>query len=577
MISKMDSAFIGPLLKTAETHISLVYLYRDFVIKIKKPVKLDFLDFSTLEKRKFYCEEEVRLNRRLCSGIYLGVFPILKKINNKPSEQYKFPDNIRECLKQTGEGYSEPSSPEETEDGFEITEYSVIMKRLPEEGFLKNLLNKNDVLFNQKLLLSVSVSLENFYKKEKALFLSEDDYYGKLKSSIYGNYHDPETKFTDEYTSLKIKFLKEYQGSLLSQAGSKDLLVSRIQNGHLRDAHGDLHLDHIYINTHDQKVCIYDCTEFSADFRSIDIACDLSFLAMDLDFHGYFKESLYFTNLMSERLNDDFIYKYSVFFKIYRALVRSKVHLLTSLSESLTGTEKETQVQISRAYLDLAFRYLVIPKMPVIIIVFGFIASGKSHTAGILGKLLHNEVFSSDRIRKELAGIPEIRSQIRTPENIKKKLYSSEMSDLTYDTVYFRAKEYAQAGGKGTALIDASFMSETRRIKICNQSEQDGINLMWIEVSAEKDIVKRRLKARDTWDKEDNLTAEYNDKEKLTGRETDARTDDYEKLEKFWENPDESSIKTVKNRVIFRSDKESLSDLISAMSSKRERYYNEQP
>ncbi len=523
----------GKFLRKAETHISEVYIYEKSVFKIKKPVKMDFLDFSDLSKRHFFCEEEVRLNRRTCREIYIGTFPVMKMAGS-------------------GEFYFDPFSDKKT-DG-EIIEYCVVMKHLSEDGFLKNRLDKNSFPDNQKLLKMTADHLLDFYRKAEPAAVSEDVYFNKVRGSISGNFPVIEEFYKEQINIKKMNLIKEYTESVLRKTGLKERLTERFRSGRVRDLHGDLHLEHIHISP-DNSVCIYDCTEFSKDFRTVDFACDLSFLAMDLEFRGFCQESVYIQSYMAQQMNDSGIRSVFPFFKLYRAMVRAKVG-------ALSGHYEE-----SAAYLGLALRIMILKQMPAVIVVSGFPGSGKSFLSAELASALGSDHISSDSIRKEISSADTRDRLKRTPDSQREALYTPGISDLTYAELFHRCREAVVKNG--AAVADASFMSRARREEFLKKSKEAGIHIIWTEVYADESVIKERLEARKVWDDPGKTESDSIPAGSVTGRETDARLGDFDMLRSLWEDMESDSMPEIRERIRFATDTGMTSDdLILQISNK---------
>ncbi len=235
-----------------QTHISWVFIAPPFVFKVKKPVNFGFLDFSTLEKRRHFCEREIELNRRLCPEVYLRVIPIYKSAS----------------------GFSFKAQGE-------IAEYSVMMKQLPAGSFLSELLAKG--LVGETEINRVISCLHRFYESETPT--PEIEQWGtpeKLKISTDENFRQVEPFVGKTISPVALETIRHFTNSFY--ATNEDLFRNRIRQHRIRDCHGDLHLDHVHLTP--EATTIFDCIEFNDRFRFIDIANDLAFLAMDFDFEG---------------------------------------------------------------------------------------------------------------------------------------------------------------------------------------------------------------------------------------------------------------------------------------------------
>src|SRR5213592_1093631 len=350
--------------RSIQTHISWVFVTTPFVFKVKKAVNLGFLDFSTLEKRRHFCQRELELNRRLCPSVYLDIVPIYKSAS----------------------GFS--FNPEG-----EIAEYSVKMRELPGGWFLSELLVNR--LVGENEINRVISCLHRFYESQPPSPVIEE--WGrpeKLKISTDENFVQVGQFVGRTISPAALETIRHFTNHFY--AANEKLFRERVQRHRIRDCHGDLHLDHIHITP--EATTIFDCIEFNDRFRFIDIANDLAFLAMDFDFEGRSDLGNLFLRRAARELGDAGMLKVANFYKCYRAFVRGKV-------ESIQATEKETtnrqehEKQAAR-YFRLALRYAIASSEPLVIVVMGRVGTGKSTIAKRLAGELDWPVLSSDEIRK---------------------------------------------------------------------------------------------------------------------------------------------------------------------------------
>ena len=359
-----------PEVRSIQTHISWVFIAPPFVFKVKKAVNLGFLDFSTLEKRRHFCQRELELNRRLCPSVYLDIVPIYKSASG-----FSF----------KAEGA--------------IAEYSVRMRQLPDGWFLSELLVKRFVGENE--INRVISCLDRFYESETST--PEIEQWGtpeKLKISTDENFLQVEPFVGRTISPAAFETIRHFTNHFY--AANEKLFRERVQQHRIRDCHGDLHLDHIHITP--EATTTFDCIEFNDRFRFIDIANDLAFLAMDFDFEGRSDLGNLLLRNAAREFGDDGILKVSDFYKCYRAVVRGKVQSIQGISMKTTTPEEHAE-QAAR-YFRLALRYAVSGSEPFVLAVIGRVGTGKTAVAKQLGSELDLPVFSSDEIRKTLAGIP---------------------------------------------------------------------------------------------------------------------------------------------------------------------------
>lgn len=455
-----------PRVELVQTHISAIFLVGDRVYKIKKPVDFGFLDFTTLEKRKYFCEQEVILNRRLCPEIYLGVV----EIKGKDGQVF------------IGQ-----------EEG-EVIEYAVLMKKLPAEKMMDRLLvqGKVDPAIIQKLAAKIAL----FHKQARSD--EEISAYGQLKvirQNIEENFVQTE-KYIGTCLSLNsFQEIKEHNYRFLEKR--KNLFNQRITSGMIKDGHGDLHLKHICLT---EEILIFDCIEFNERFRYGDVAADIAFLLMDLDYHGFPLLSAELAAYYLRDTKDWPLYLLLNFYKSYRAYVRGKVTSFRLEEKEISANEKEGILKEAQGYFSLAHYYAQKLNVPTIFLVGGLIGTGKSTVARAVGDLFLCPVLSSDVVRKELANLTP---QTRCLENFQQGIYSSDFSQKTYQALRDKAEQILLSGN--SVIIDASFNKKKYREMFFALASRMGINIFFLECICPLDEIKKRLdqRARDTQEPSD--------------------------------------------------------------------------
>ena len=308
-------------IELTQTHISFVFLTRNFVYKVKKAVDLGFLDFTTLEKRRFFCEKELELNRRLCGEMYLEVVPI----------------NRSNIIKIKGEG--------------KPIEYAVKMKRMPQEKMMNKLLEENKV--NSKLIDEIAKIIAEFHSKaETNRRISE---FGSLKiiETNWKENFDQTREFVGKTIPMKdFKFIRERIDDFMKRNVS--FFEKRMAERRVRDCHGDIHSGNIFVT---DRIYIFDAIEFNERFRYSDIASDVAFLAMDLEFKGQTDLSKFFVKKYVEYSGDQELTKLLPFYKCYRAYVRGKVISFKLQDPNVGSEEKGAAMKEAKAYFKLASAY----------------------------------------------------------------------------------------------------------------------------------------------------------------------------------------------------------------------------
>jgi len=308
-------------IELVQTHISAVFLTNNFVYKVKKAVNFGFLDFTTLEKRRVFCEKELKLNRRLCGDMYLEVVPI----------------NKADLVKIKGEG--------------KTVEYAVKMKRLPQEKIMSKLLEENKV--DGKLVDRIAKIIAEFHSKAETN--SEISKFGSL-STIETNWKE-NFEQTEEFIGKSISaddfnlIRGKIEGFTKKNAA---LFKKRMSEKRVRDCHGDIHSGNIFIT---DKVYIFDAIEFNERFRYSDTASDVAFLAMDLDYKKRTDLSDIFVEKYVEYSGDQELTKLLPFYKCYRAYVRGKVTSFKLNDPNISTEDKTAAVEEANAYFKLAANY----------------------------------------------------------------------------------------------------------------------------------------------------------------------------------------------------------------------------
>ena len=310
-------------IKLMQTQMSLVFLADDYVYKVKKPVNFGFLDYTTLERRKFYCHREVELNRRLCPDAYLGVIPVTRQ-------------NDRITVNGRGE----------------IIEYAVKMRRLPQDAMMNVLLAQNRV--TPEMLVSVAEKLAKFHRQAETS--DEICAFGGLETvtrNTEENFTQTEKYIGTNITPEQYRHIMDYTRSFIK--GNSSLFQKRVSEGRIKDCHGDLHAAHICFCN---NICIYDCIEFNDRFRYCDVASEVAFLAMDLDNYGRQDLSICFIETYVAQSQDNEIMMLLNFYKGYRAYVRGKVGCFQLDDPNISPEDKEEIRAATKGYFRLAESYI---------------------------------------------------------------------------------------------------------------------------------------------------------------------------------------------------------------------------
>jgi aminoglycoside phosphotransferase family enzyme len=310
-------------IELVQTQMSFIFLAGPYVYKIKKPVNLGYLDYTTLEKRHFFCRQELELNRRLCPDVYLAVVPIVEE---------------KSGLRIEGQG--------------KAIEYAVKMKQLPQDRMMDVLLARGQV--TPEMVAKVAKKLADFHKK--AGTDAQIAAFGGL--DIIRHNCDENFAQTEKYIGLTI-FRAKYERIsgyvTIFMKSNASLFEKRVREGRIKDCHGDLHAAHVCFAG---GICIYDCIEFNDRFRYCDVASELAFLGMDLDRHKQAGLSKHLVNTYVELSHDEGLLELLDFYKCYRAYVRGKVESFKLDDPVIPQSEKAKALESARSYFQLAESYI---------------------------------------------------------------------------------------------------------------------------------------------------------------------------------------------------------------------------
>jgi aminoglycoside phosphotransferase family enzyme len=291
-------------------------------------VDFGFLDFTTLEKRRHYCKQELLLNQRLCPSLYLGLVAVVEQ------------DDILKL-----------ADSEKNSGGGEIVEYGVKMLRMPEDRMMINVIKAGQLV--PEMIDSICDELVPFYEKaDGGPRVKEFGTAQAVSVNILENFSQTE-QFIDTGSINRNQFdlIEEFSKKFLA---NETLFNQRINDGRIRDCHGDLYSANICLA---DQVYIFDCIEFNKRFRYCDVASDIAFLAMDLDFHNMESMSEHFVKRFTGASRDEGLMMMLNFYKCYRAYVRGKINLFTAHALEVDKATKDNCLAMAGKYFQLAERY----------------------------------------------------------------------------------------------------------------------------------------------------------------------------------------------------------------------------
>jgi aminoglycoside phosphotransferase family enzyme/predicted kinase len=460
--------------ETVQTHVSSVFLTGERVYKLKKPVNFGFLDFSTVELRQRYCRREVELNRRLAPDMYLGVEAVVRS-----------PAGIRIG----GDG--------------EVVDWVVVMRQLDQELLGPRVLARGELTAER--LEAVVDQLVPFYQRART---GEGvDEFGEVEAIRFNT--DENFNQTEEYVGKllsreRFEHIREWTDAFY--VDHESLFRRRIHNGRIRDSHGDLHLGNIFFT---DPPTIFDCIELNERFRCGDVAVDLAFLAMDLDFHGRPELSTRLVDRYVELSGDVDLLDLLDFYKAYRAYVRGKISCFTQSDPHLDADVRRLHRNLARRYFGLAYRYTGGVARPAIVVLYGLMGSGKTSLGRYLRERLGWHLLSTDAVRKQLAGV-SADTRVWVPYN--EGLYSPDMNVRTYAEVCRRAENLLAAGFP--VVVDGAFKTRGDRDPVIELARRTGARLLFVETWCGPDEQRRRLEKRQQHDTRSDGRVELMDRQR---------------------------------------------------------------
>lgn len=442
-----------------QTHVSYIFLTDRYAYKIKKPVDFGFLNFSTIDRRRFYCNEEVRLNRRLCPDIYEGVVE----------------------LRETPAGAA-------FHGNGTIIDYAVKMKRLPADRMLDKLVDAGTV--TPAAMRKISSVIAEFHRT--ALMSPAIADYGRLERIMFNWQENFEQIIPFENLTLPAherELIRSWVATFAAEHGN--IFQQRVDDGFIRECDGDIHLENICLD--DGAVYIFDCIEFNERFRCCDTAADIAFLLMDLDYHGRHDLSDDVIDEYVSRTGDRGLLALVDFYKIYRAFVRGKVESFRLNDSGINPDDQALAGMRAARYFRLVRGYIERRQLkPALFITCGLMGSGKSTLTAQLAFELGIASFNSDATRKQIRGVPP-----DTPvrDAFGEGIYDRQTTDKTYAELLRRAENHLQKGS--AVIIDASFTHKTQRTPFAMLAKRLAVPLIILHVVCSEAENMHRLQERE--------------------------------------------------------------------------------
>lgn len=435
-----------------QTHVSFVFLAGDYAYKVKKPVNFGFLDFSTLEKRQHFCNEELRMNRRSAPDIYLEVLAIA----------------------QTGETYQLGGSGDPVE-------YALKMLQFPQEALFTNLFEagKLDSSKMQELGQVVAEFHSQTVTNDYILKFGE---VAQIRQAFDENYEQTEKYIGGPQTQEQFDQTKAYTDNFFAQEAA--LFQERIQQQKIRECHGDLHLRNIALI--DDKIVLFDCIEFNEPFRFVDTIYDVAFAVMDIEARGRKDLANAFLNTYIEQTGDWLGLQLLPLYLSRQAYVRAKVISFLLDDPGVPAEEKAKAEKTAADYYKLAWEYTQ-PGQGQLFLMSGVSGSGKSTTARILAEKIGAIQLRSDAVRKHLAGIG-------LNERGGDEIYTPEMSQKTYARLLELGIMLAKRGFP--VILDAKYDRVSLRESAIAAAKENGFPLQILHCTAPEAVLRQWLNQR---------------------------------------------------------------------------------
>ncbi|WP_145129071.1 bifunctional aminoglycoside phosphotransferase/ATP-binding protein [Pseudomonas sp. URMO17WK12:I11] len=437
-----------------ETHISWVLLTGEYAYKIKKPMNFGFLDFTHLDQRQHFCNEELRLNKRLTDGLYLEVLPIT---------------GTADAPQIGGEG--------------QAIEFALKMRQFP-QGQMLSTLQANGELTAAHIDQMARQIAEFHLQAPRVAVEHPLGTPESVMAPVEQNFEQIRPFLSDKADLQQLDALQAWARSSFDRLHG--LLESRKAEGFIRECHGDIHLGNATLI--DGQVVIFDCIEFNEPFRLTDVYADTAFLAMDLEDRGLKCLARRFISQYLELTGDYEGLELLNFYKAYRALVRAKVALF-SMPADADGVQKATTLRTYRNYANLAESYSAIPSR-LLAITHGVSAVGKSHVAMRLVEALGAVRVRSDVERKRLFGK---QAQVATGQ-LSAGIYDQEASAATYQRLHQIAVTVLRAGLP--VVLDATYLKHAQRQAAAEVASQTGVPFLILDCHAPDAVISSWLQQR---------------------------------------------------------------------------------
>ena len=443
-------------LQLVETHISSVIIDADYVYKLKKPIDLGFLDFSTLEKRQHFCDEEIRLNKRLSPELYIDVLPVHGTVDD----------------------------PSFDEDG-PVLEYLVRMRPFPQQAQLDRMLERGAL--DETHMISLAGYIADFH--EHAARASEQQAYGspeRVRQPGVHNFSQIRQLIDDPQIVSRLDVIERWSDAHFQS--NIEFFQQRKQRGFVRECHGDLHLRNLaWVN---DSALAFDCIEFDPALYWIDVINDVAFLVMDLLSQQQHQLAMTFLNNYLQHSGDFAGLRVLPFYLVYRAMVRAKIEAITCSQSGTGDRDKQQALEHLQSYLALA-ESLIQPPAPMLILMHGASASGKSTIAHAISGQLDAIVMRSDVERKRLFGLSAAQA---AADSYQQGIYSQQATADTYNRLAELSADIIESGY--SVIVDATFSDSQQRRNFQQLARNKDCCFVMLDLKVPETILQQRILQR---------------------------------------------------------------------------------
>ncbi len=473
-----------------QTHISAVFLVGDVVYKVKKPKKLLFLDFSELSRRRHFCHEEVRLNRRLAPAVYEGVVPILMDAG-----VVRVSEELLESESEEPQG--------------EVLEWAVRMVRLPDERTLGSLLERNEA--GAPEMKRLASRLARFHEQaQRGGRIAAVATWETIQQNHVENFEEVEAFVGRTISEPVFQRLRALTTAELDRR--RELIELRARRGVPCETHGDLRVEHIYLlppgtpgstparaagptSSEEPALVVIDCIEFNERFRWADPVADIAFLVMELEF------------IERPALAEEFAHRYFIeaddpggadllpYYATYRDVVRGKVRSFQAFDPLVaTAAARSAEGKARRHFLRGLSRLSKPAERPGLVVVQGLPGVGKSAVAAHMERTLGFHWIDTDRVRKELTGASPSAGAKNAPAGFETGIYSRDWTERTYAECERRARAILFQGGR--VIVEGSFRQDRHRLSFLNCARDLGVTAVFLTCTVDPSEARRRMEAR---------------------------------------------------------------------------------